>query len=226
MPTQENLGQLVAHAYKTERLSGTRLDWISGGASSSLTLLLEGRLPAGINNLRVGEAILQGGVETFRETPWAELEPDACRLTSDIIEVKLKPSLPIGQSGYDAFGNQPVFRRRWRPAARHRQYRPRGCVDRRSDADRQGRAGARRLQRPSAARCDRCRSATRRRRSRRLPHELWRHAAGDDLGICRKGADARRRGFLRPQDGVDRLPNRRRPRILARQRRPAPGWRR
>ncbi|TIM81597.1 MAG: alanine racemase, partial [Mesorhizobium sp.] len=30
MPTQENLGQLVAHAYKTERLSGARLDWISG----------------------------------------------------------------------------------------------------------------------------------------------------------------------------------------------------
>ncbi|RUZ53538.1 alanine racemase, partial [Mesorhizobium sp. M7A.F.Ca.US.003.02.2.1] len=109
MPTPENLGQLVAHAYKTERLSGKSLDVISGGASSSLPLLLEGRLPAGINNLRVGEAILQGGVETFRDVPWAELEPDACRLTSDIIEVKLKPSRPIGQSGYDAFGNQPVF---------------------------------------------------------------------------------------------------------------------
>lgn len=109
MPTEENLGQLVAHAYKAERLSGKSLDWISGGASSSLPLLLEGRLPAGINNLRVGEAILQGGVETFRETPWDELESDACRLASDIIEVKLKPSRPIGQSGYDAFGNQPVF---------------------------------------------------------------------------------------------------------------------
>jgi len=109
MPTPENLGQLVAHAYKTERLSGKSLDWISGGASSSLTLLLEGKLPAGINNLRVGEAILQGGIETFRDVPWAELEPDACRLTSDIIEVKLKPSRPIGESGYDAFGNQPVF---------------------------------------------------------------------------------------------------------------------
>ncbi len=108
-PTEENLGQLVAHAYKTERLSGKSLDFISGGASSSLPLLLEGKLPAGLNNLRVGEAILQGGVETFRDVPWAELEPDACRLTSDVIEVKLKPSRPIGTSGYDAFGNQPVF---------------------------------------------------------------------------------------------------------------------
>ena len=66
-------------------------------------------LPAGINNLRIGEAILQGGLETFRETPWEELQFDACRLTGDVIEVKLKPSLPIGESGYDAFGNQPVF---------------------------------------------------------------------------------------------------------------------
>lgn len=109
MPTEENLGQLVAHAYKVERITGLPLGMISGGASSSLTLLLEGRLPAGINNLRVGEAILQGGIETFRDRPWDELEFDAARLSTDVIEVKLKPTRPIGESGYDAFGNQPVF---------------------------------------------------------------------------------------------------------------------
>ena len=70
MPTEENLGQLVAHAYKVERLTGMTLDWVSGGNSSSLPLLLEGKLPAGINNLRIGEAILQGGLETFRDEPW------------------------------------------------------------------------------------------------------------------------------------------------------------
>ena len=109
MPTEDNLGQLVAHAYKIERLTGMSLDWLSGGNSSSLPLLLEGRMPEGINNLRVGEAILQGGLETFRDTPWEALELDACRLSGDVIEVKKKPSLPIGRSGYDAFGNQPVF---------------------------------------------------------------------------------------------------------------------
>ena len=109
LPTEENLGQLVAHAYKIERLTGRQLDFISGGASSTLPLLLEGVLPAGINNLRVGEAILQGGLETFRDKPWDKLELDACKLTCDIIEVKMKPSRPIGRSGYDAFGNQPVF---------------------------------------------------------------------------------------------------------------------
>ena len=64
---------------------------ISGGKSSSLPLMLAGRMP-GINNLRVGEAILQGGLETFRDKPWDALELDACTVSSDIIEVKLKPS--------------------------------------------------------------------------------------------------------------------------------------
>jgi predicted amino acid racemase/arginase family enzyme len=109
VPTEENLGQLVAHAYKVERLAGITLDWISGGNSSSLPLLLEGRMPEGINNLRVGEAILQGGIETFREKPWPGLEYDAFRLSGELIEVKLKPSMPIGKSGFDAFGRRPLF---------------------------------------------------------------------------------------------------------------------
>ena len=71
LPTPENLGQLVAHAYAVERMTGKPLDFISGGNSSSLPLLLEGRLPSGISNLRIGEAILQGGIETFRDEPWA-----------------------------------------------------------------------------------------------------------------------------------------------------------
>jgi predicted amino acid racemase len=109
VPTEENLGQLVAHAYKIERLAGITLDWISGGNSSSLPLLLNGRMPGGINNLRIGEAILQGGIETFRDEPWPGLEYDAFRLAGELIEVKLKPSMPIGESGFDAFGNRPLF---------------------------------------------------------------------------------------------------------------------
>ncbi len=69
MPTPDNLGRLVALAYTVESIIGRPLDWISGGNSSSLPLLLDGSLPAGINNLRVGEAILQGGIETFRDEP-------------------------------------------------------------------------------------------------------------------------------------------------------------
>jgi predicted amino acid racemase len=109
IPTEENLGQLVAQAYKVERLTGCQLDWVSGGNSSSLPLLLAGRMPAGINNLRIGEAILQGGRDTFLDRPWAALEPDAFTLSGELLEVKVKPSLPIGDAGVDAFGQRPRF---------------------------------------------------------------------------------------------------------------------
>jgi arginase family enzyme len=109
VPTRENLSQLEAHAYKVERLTGLRLDWVSGGNSSSLPLLLAGGMPKGINNLRIGEAILQGGRDTFLEQPWDELDSDAFRLSGELLEVKTKPSMPIGQSGVDAFGQRPHF---------------------------------------------------------------------------------------------------------------------
>ena len=109
VPTEENLNQLVANAYKVERRAGIRLDWVSGGNSSSLPLLLAGRMPQGVNNLRIGEAILQGGRDTFLEEPWEELDRDAFLLSGDLLEVKVKPSMPIGKSGVDAFGQRPQF---------------------------------------------------------------------------------------------------------------------
>lgn len=109
IPTQENLTQLVSHAYKVESITGRPLDWVSGGNSSSLPLLLAGGMPGGVNNLRIGEAILQGGRDTFLTEPWEALDRDVFELTGELLEVKTKPSMPIGLSGIDAFGNVPVF---------------------------------------------------------------------------------------------------------------------
>jgi ornithine racemase len=109
LPSNHNLSQLVGHAYKVEARAGLHLDFVSGGASSSLPLLLNGTLPHGINNLRIGEAILQGGRETFLTEPWKDLDQNAFRLDAELLEVKTKPSLPIGLIGFDAFGNRPRF---------------------------------------------------------------------------------------------------------------------
>ncbi|MCI0431825.1 MAG: alanine racemase, partial [Rhodospirillales bacterium] len=109
LPTEENMGALVEHARSLERGFGLSLRYVSGGNSSSLPLLLSGRMPAGINNLRIGEAILQGGRDTFLDQPWQELDRDAFRLTGELLEVKTKPSVPIGRVGLDAFGRKPVF---------------------------------------------------------------------------------------------------------------------
>jgi predicted amino acid racemase/arginase family enzyme len=107
--TEQNLGQLVEHASAISSRFGLKLDYVSGGNSSSLPLLLTGRMPKAVNNLRIGEAILQGGLDTFLDTPWEALERDAFLLTGELLEVKRKPSLPIGRTGVDAFGNRPIF---------------------------------------------------------------------------------------------------------------------
>ena len=88
---------------------GLDLTHVSGGNSSSLPLLLAGRMPKGINHLRIGEAILQGGRDTFHDEPWAELDRDIFLLSGELLEVKKKPSVPIGTMGVDAFGGRPQF---------------------------------------------------------------------------------------------------------------------
>jgi predicted amino acid racemase/arginase family enzyme len=109
LPTTEKMEALVAHARDLEQRFGLDLRYVSGGNSSSLPLLLAGGMPAGVNNLRIGEAILQGGRDTFHDEPWAALDRDAFLLSAELLEVKTKPSVPIGEIGVDAFGKRPVF---------------------------------------------------------------------------------------------------------------------
>jgi predicted amino acid racemase len=109
IPTEINLGELAKHADKLRQTFGLDLAYVSGGNSSSLPLLLAGRMPKGINHLRIGEAILQGGRDTFRDQPWTNLNRDIFLLSGELLEVKVKPSMPIGTMGVDAFGNRPQF---------------------------------------------------------------------------------------------------------------------
>jgi len=109
IPTETNLGALVAHADDLRQRFGLDLTYVSGGNSSSLPLLLAGCMPKGVNHLRIGEAILQGGRDTFHEQPWRDLDRDIFLLSGELLEVKVKPSIPIGETGVDAFGNRPTF---------------------------------------------------------------------------------------------------------------------
>ncbi|MGE0210387.1 MAG: alanine racemase [Parvibaculaceae bacterium] len=109
LPSEANMGTLLTEARKLRLRFGLDLAFVSGGNSSSLPLLLAGRMPPGITNLRIGEAILQGGRDTFMGEPWKALDRDAFLLTGELLEVKVKPSVPIGETGVDAFGRRPVF---------------------------------------------------------------------------------------------------------------------
>lgn len=108
LPSVNNLGLLVELGLAVERQLGHRLEVVSGGGTSTLLLVESDLIPAGINQLRIGEGILLGTDTTNnRGIPW--LYQDAFRLRAEVIEVKEKPSVPIGEVGKDAFGNTPQF---------------------------------------------------------------------------------------------------------------------
>ena len=108
VPTSASLQQLVACAEQVESLLGYPLEVISGGASNLLPLIAAGDVPARINHVRVGEAILLGR-ETIRRTALPDTFQDAFTLRAEVIEVKRKPSMPVGELSEDAFGHHPRF---------------------------------------------------------------------------------------------------------------------
>lgn len=108
IPKHDNLSNLVTIARKIEEKFGIKLQMVSGGNSSSIYLIGKGELPEGINNLRLGESFLLGN-----DTAYGEKLPgttgDALVLEAQIVELKEKPSLPIGEVGVDAFGQKPYY---------------------------------------------------------------------------------------------------------------------
>lgn len=106
IPTVENNQQLVDLAELIEHRYGISIRYLSAGNSSSLNLLASGKLPSRINHFRVGEGILLGRETIGREALTGTWQ-DAFTLTGEVIESRIKPSVPLGELGQDAFGNVP-----------------------------------------------------------------------------------------------------------------------
>lgn len=108
LPTENNLTLLVNVAEALAEIAGEPFEVVSGGGTSSLKVAVEGNMPAAVNQVRVGEGILLGTDSTNdRIIRW--LDQDAFMLRAEIVELNSKPTMPIGTSGRDAFGNKPVF---------------------------------------------------------------------------------------------------------------------
>lgn len=108
LPSRENMRALADHQKRVEDAFSIPLDILSGGNSSSLDLLQKGGIPSDVNNLRLGESLMLGR-ETAYQRVWPGARPDAFVLEAELIEAKEKPSVPIGETGLDAFGEKPRF---------------------------------------------------------------------------------------------------------------------
>ncbi|MDH3713712.1 MAG: alanine/ornithine racemase family PLP-dependent enzyme [Gammaproteobacteria bacterium] len=108
VPSSDNMRQFLQLAREIETTFCMKLDQVSGANSSHYELIASGHAPPGINNARIGEGILLGR-ETVHRGPWPGTVQDAFILHAEVLELKQKPSVPVGQRGEDAYGETPHF---------------------------------------------------------------------------------------------------------------------
>ena len=102
IPTQQTMDDFRAIVDKVETAIGRKLDFVSCGNSSSVYLLDQADFK-GFNNLRLGESLLLGR-ETAYGADLPDLYQDVLTLEAEVVEVREKPSYPIGKIGVNAFG--------------------------------------------------------------------------------------------------------------------------
>jgi predicted amino acid racemase len=109
-PDITNLTKLISIAERMENEIGRKLEIISGGATSTLPMVMNGTIPNRINHLRVGEGIANArDLQDIWGIDMKGFRRDNYRILAQVIEIKDKPSYPIGQIFVDAFGNTPKY---------------------------------------------------------------------------------------------------------------------
>jgi predicted amino acid racemase len=105
-PDDDNMGQLSALAHEVETEFGIELEVVSGGSTINYMWVMSAEDVGRINQLRCGESLLVGGI-TLEIKGIPGLKYEAFKLVTEVIESKVKPSLPWGEIGLDGLGQKP-----------------------------------------------------------------------------------------------------------------------
>ncbi|WP_347551193.1 alanine/ornithine racemase family PLP-dependent enzyme [Pseudalkalibacillus hwajinpoensis] len=110
-PDNQKMNDLSLLASMIETKFSFPLTFVSGGNSANYQWCMGAADVGKVNNLRLGESIYLGR-ETLNRLVIPELYTDAFTFVSEVIEAKVKPSMPYGDIGQNAFGEVPQFQDR------------------------------------------------------------------------------------------------------------------
>jgi ornithine racemase len=119
MPTIDNGNRLVQIGREIEKKFNITIPYFSNGNSTSVVLMEKGQWPQGANHLRMG-GLQEFGldyVDPYYLPGYYHSDMDPARLVSnlyilkaEIVECDIKPSVPAGELGLDAFMKPKVFK--------------------------------------------------------------------------------------------------------------------
>ena len=102
LPTYTNLSELGFCAGEIEKRIWRKLEIVSGGATTTLPVLLRGEVPPEINHLRLGECLY--APPTAWDFDLEGMRRDVFQIQAQIVELNSKPTFPIGERGKASFG--------------------------------------------------------------------------------------------------------------------------
>jgi predicted amino acid racemase len=108
LPGHDNMARLVEYRDVISGITGVEMPAVSVGGTCCLKVIEDGLVPEGVNVLRLSEGVILG-VDTAFDRVIPHLARDALTVTAEIVECRQKPSVPVGDVGYQAFGEKPVF---------------------------------------------------------------------------------------------------------------------
>ncbi|MDO9276248.1 MAG: alanine/ornithine racemase family PLP-dependent enzyme [Lutibacter sp.] len=95
MPSKDKLIQLSLYEQLIEAKFGKKIDYVSGGSSVMLPLLLKKQIPKGVNHFRIGETLFFG-IDLFTNKTIHKMKDDVLMLYAEIIEITEKSIVPYG----------------------------------------------------------------------------------------------------------------------------------
>ena len=109
-PTVDKMNELADIACRIEERIGRELEIVSGGATSSYPQVLDKVMPAKINHLRMGEGIILAyDLQEIWGLDMSRLSQEVFTFKAEVIEVKNKPTHPVGEIFIDGFGRMPEY---------------------------------------------------------------------------------------------------------------------
>ncbi|WP_051529927.1 alanine/ornithine racemase family PLP-dependent enzyme [Anoxybacteroides tepidamans] len=111
IPTEQKMREFSTLARNMQKRFSLIFPYVSGGNSANYQWLKNTKDVGAINHVRLGESIFLGR-ETVHGAPIPGLYQDAFCLVAEVIESKLKPSVPFGDRGRNAFGETVSFKER------------------------------------------------------------------------------------------------------------------
>jgi len=98
VPNVDQVAQLLLYRELLELKFDRKIPVVSAGSSVFLSLILDGRMPKGVNHYRIGEALFLG-TDLVGGGKLPELREDVVCLEAEIAEIKEKNLVPVGETG-------------------------------------------------------------------------------------------------------------------------------